>query len=491
MLSKLKSVSARKGTRHWDYGPDFDPSIEKKAIDPAKVYDREKEAAVVTAALGSAVGDVYDDFGRRTGEALGVDYNLLDRGRFDDLMERTNRLVGVSDTTWERVRNELIDGELAGEGIDGLSKRIKGVFGQASGYRARTIARTETIGAANAGSLRAAIQSDVVDRKTWLATVDPRTRASHVTADGQTVDIDKKFQVGASMMNAPGDPAGGPHETINCRCTLLFVRASTLAVDEDGEPIDEIVQTVVPEARGVAAATAISTMPGPRAAIGPEVRRGLGAVEKVHRVPEGLPAIPVKSSTAQGYFGQYSFLRSGAPSDIKITAPRAGAGAAERHVASTFVHEFGHYLDHQANLVGQVERLAAKVPGRTPTGVWGTGVDGRDNPLMAAFFEAIESSPTKLALDAAVKDPVAAGLTKYSGSTLRYYQSKVEIWARAYAQWIGTRAADSVMLEEIAAIRANVTSAASLSQWSPEEFEPIAKALDAIFRAAGLLIEEP
>ncbi len=58
--------------------------------------------------------------------------------------------------------------------------------------------------------------------KSWLATGDIRTRPSHlrahVTYKNRPIPINEPFIVGGAKLMYPGDPAGPPEETINCRC---------------------------------------------------------------------------------------------------------------------------------------------------------------------------------------------------------------------------------------------------------------------------------
>ena len=90
------------------------------------------------------------------------------------------------------------------------------------GYnRAVRIARTEghriqttaTMDAMEAAKDRGA---DVV--KQWDATLDDRTRESHVAVDGEIRELKKPFSNGLMY---PGDPSGGAAEVVNCRCALL------------------------------------------------------------------------------------------------------------------------------------------------------------------------------------------------------------------------------------------------------------------------------
>lgn len=58
--------------------------------------------------------------------------------------------------------------------------------------------------------------ADVV--KQWDASLDKRTRDSHVQVDGEIRELDERFSNG---LRYPGDPSGGASEVINCRCALL------------------------------------------------------------------------------------------------------------------------------------------------------------------------------------------------------------------------------------------------------------------------------
>jgi len=106
-----------------------------------------------------------------------------------------------------------------------------------SAMRARRIARTETVTAANAGAMVYAQNSGNVMEKVWIAVKDKRTRHSHRDIDGTRLDIDTAFNMPRSQQNAkygdismqqPGarqQPNGLPVpavEVVNCRCTVAF-----------------------------------------------------------------------------------------------------------------------------------------------------------------------------------------------------------------------------------------------------------------------------
>lgn len=68
----------------------------------------------------------------------------------------------------------------------------------------------------------AAIVAALTVTKTWVATLDDRTREAHAEADGQTVGLDEPFNVDGEDLEYPGDDAGDIANTINCRCSVIY-----------------------------------------------------------------------------------------------------------------------------------------------------------------------------------------------------------------------------------------------------------------------------
>ncbi len=162
----------------------------------------------------------------------------------DDLVQlylrtATNRLRGVGDHAWERVRYQLLEGQRLGESVDDIAARVAGTAG-VSDARALTIARTEVHAAAESAAFEQARYVDPDALKIWLATNDSRTRPSHRAAEGQAVSMNETFVVGGSKLMFPGDPLGDPGETINCRCTLVF-DLDTAPLAPEVEPEDALV----------------------------------------------------------------------------------------------------------------------------------------------------------------------------------------------------------------------------------------------------------
>jgi 2'-5' RNA ligase len=136
----------------------------------------------------------------------------------------SNRLKNVGDITWEEIREQLVEGIKAGDGIKELAARVE----QAAGFaatRAVKTARTEVASAANGGSITQARALGLDMDKQWEATfpTDGRTRPTHIAAHGQTVDLNDKFVVGDALLDFPADPLGEADETIQCRCAWTAV----------------------------------------------------------------------------------------------------------------------------------------------------------------------------------------------------------------------------------------------------------------------------
>lgn len=145
-----------------------------------------------------------------------------------------NRLQGVPDQVFSLIVAEIERGVREGSSIPDISANVQRVLtASATPYwqgRATTVARTETIGATNAGAFAAAVQraysaGDDTAEKVWLSTLDDRTRETHRDADQQRVPLLQTFTVGGAGLQFPGDPTGPAQEVINCRCTLLAVVA--------------------------------------------------------------------------------------------------------------------------------------------------------------------------------------------------------------------------------------------------------------------------
>ena len=161
-----------------------------------------------------------------------------------------NRFLQVGEYSWIEARQQLLNGMDRGESVDEIADNLREVIAVTE-QQARAVARTEVVSAANAGALtQANLAGEAAPPfKQWLATDDQRTRPTHHAADGQVVPRTEVFHVGGSYLRYPGDPAGPPEETWNCRCTILFVESPDgIDVDSlDGRQTGGVLGQVIPE----------------------------------------------------------------------------------------------------------------------------------------------------------------------------------------------------------------------------------------------------
>jgi uncharacterized protein with gpF-like domain len=134
---------------------------------------------------------------------------------------------GITDTTREYIQEVLSAAATSGISFNEIVRQLE-TDPNLNAMRARRIARTEVVGAANAASLINAKETDVPMVKIWLAVDDRRTRRSHRSVDNQTVPLDTPFTVGTIEMMQPGvrkQPNGEltpANEVVNCRCVLGY-----------------------------------------------------------------------------------------------------------------------------------------------------------------------------------------------------------------------------------------------------------------------------
>ena len=118
------------------------------------------------------------------------------------------------------ITSSILQGKSISRIADDMQQRMESM-NRASAIRT---ARTSVTAAQNAGRMDSYVAAEKMGiklKKSWLATIDGRTRHEHALLDGQTVDTDKPFKVDGYELMFPGDPSGPAHLTYNCRCTLI------------------------------------------------------------------------------------------------------------------------------------------------------------------------------------------------------------------------------------------------------------------------------
>ena len=158
-------------------------------------------------------------------KAIGDD-SVFSRLTSQWLTQRKDMASTISQTTLNDVLNAVQSGLDDGEGTDEIARAISGVT-SFSPYRSTTVARTETHAAALFAQIESGRQAesdlDIELVKTWLPTLDDRTRDAHAEmSDYGAIPLDEKFIVGGEEMDRPGDPSASAGLTVNCRCTIYL-----------------------------------------------------------------------------------------------------------------------------------------------------------------------------------------------------------------------------------------------------------------------------
>lgn len=196
------------------------------------IFDVEKENQLMASASKRSIAGTYFEFlvSEAKRRVPSFDFDLHDSYAEHWLAGKVARLArDANATTLESITQEVADavGEAVSAGfsesetIAQVADRIRGVYNFADETRAVRIARTEIVGASNAGSFEG-MKRTGVDRKEWLSSKDERVRETHQDLDGQTVGINEDFVSSSGARLAfPGDPDGPPEEIIQCRCTPI------------------------------------------------------------------------------------------------------------------------------------------------------------------------------------------------------------------------------------------------------------------------------
>ena len=165
-------------------------------------------------------------------ENIQLDFGMLPEQYIKQLVAKkvdgktfSKRLYSNRDDLADRVTTSLLGGAVRGDGYKKIAKQV-GELTEANYKQALRIARTEGGRVQSTAKQRAyqeAKDKGIDIKKRWLSTLDKKTRHTHQSLDGQTVEIEEEF------VSDGGAKAMGPRmfqeasETINCRCTTITI----------------------------------------------------------------------------------------------------------------------------------------------------------------------------------------------------------------------------------------------------------------------------
>lgn len=134
-----------------------------------------------------------------------------------------NAVISISDTSKEKVADEIEKGFNKGLGVSFIVENITNRLEDNVNFRSELITRNSIVSASNYGSIEGALQNELRLKKVWLPVRDDSTRESHLNMlDHPAIDLNDSFSVGDGLGMYPGDPSLPPEEFMNCRCAIGY-----------------------------------------------------------------------------------------------------------------------------------------------------------------------------------------------------------------------------------------------------------------------------
>lgn len=195
--------------------------------------------------------------------------------------------------------------------------------------------------------------------------------------------------------------------------------------------------------------------------------QALNKIDSVHGDGD-LPVIPIKWSQAKSYYGKFKReVRVGGDSWMYLSQSAIDEGRAE----FTSLHEFGHLIDYHS--IGQKWRMES----RSNSGLFDDFLKAARDTKAIKNIDLIRNS--KSYFNNGIEYRVTTKTIEY----LDYLQDRAEIWARAYSQYIAMRSGSKPLMD----IVKKEAEHHFTSQWTDEDFKQLAKEIEKILVASGMM----
>ncbi|MDK2800574.1 MAG: hypothetical protein PWQ70_2193 [Clostridiales bacterium] len=141
-----------------------------------------------------------------------IDFAFLNEKLINKVLNTKIDGKKFSDRIWDnkkklvkRLRNDIDKALIQGKSVEKLARDIKKDFG-VSAYESKRLINTEVSHVQSRIQEEVYQESDVVQKITWIATLDEKTRDEHRDFDGKVWDKNEEHP--------------SPEDFVNCRCTL-------------------------------------------------------------------------------------------------------------------------------------------------------------------------------------------------------------------------------------------------------------------------------
>ena len=187
--------------------------------DASDIFNLLKENAILIEVTDLFAKQTTSRAGQAVIDKLGIDATFgVNNPEVRIIVEKFhNRLVKISDTTYEGIKAILQAAYDDGLGIAEVERMLRDKYKMFSKSRSTLIARTEMNGMVNMGGLEAS-KSVGVEYKMWLSAFLPDSRQAHMDADGVVIPINDLFEIDGDLLSVPGDMNGRVGNVANCAC---------------------------------------------------------------------------------------------------------------------------------------------------------------------------------------------------------------------------------------------------------------------------------
>ncbi len=197
------------------------------------------------------------------------------------------------------------------------------------------------------------------------------------------------------------------------------------------------------------------------------IRHALAQIDAVHD-DGNLPPLPVVEVDDPKLPGVY-VTRAGTNEPVHIEVSLRGD-----HPELTTVHETGHFIDHMG--IGAPKQFASEKDPRLKA--WRKAV--RESDLHSQLADLMAHKMVTVEINGQLR---AYNVQPYVG----YLLTDRETFARSYAQYVTLKSKDPLLHEQLERMR-RFDAAAPIKwsrQWDDDDFKPIAKAFDKLFKELG------
>lgn len=216
--------------------------VQSRAAAGDFMFDLDKFKQALIGEMRGVSGAAIEAGGTQLLKELGLDdpFKAPAKATLDFLSDRENKLAGVADDVFGRMKARIQEGLEGGDTMKEISAAIRAESNDISDGRGKVVAQTETAACFGFSRHESMVQSGIRFKR-WLTSGNANVRWAHVKMNGTVMPIDRNFVVvnkdGAKdEILHPADGEGQPWNVINCHCVELTSR--TGPEDPQAEPAE-------------------------------------------------------------------------------------------------------------------------------------------------------------------------------------------------------------------------------------------------------------